>query len=154
MQFVSFVYRTKRTRSLFSPLFLLLSFPSHLSLYHSESMAKLCVHLTWFFGWPLFDCWPSRGWSSIGSTLFDVAASAAALLGLKAYTFSGTSIEINVANVTQKEKEEVGLSGPLSPTLSYMHLSVLVSPSVSASVAAQCGNSCGSCQRLHLQSRK
>lgn len=60
-------------------------------------MAKLCVHLTCFWG-SLFDCWPSSGGSSIGSTLFDVAAAAA---GLKAYTFSGTSIEINVANVTQ-----------------------------------------------------
>lgn len=77
MQFVSFVYRTKRTRSLLClPPSL---FPiSSLSLYHSESMAKLCVHLTCFWG-SLFDCWPSSGGSSIGFTLFDLAAAAEAL---------------------------------------------------------------------------
>lgn len=99
MQFVSFVYRTKRTRSLLSFFFS-----------HSHLISLCIIPKCWqsfvfishdFFGWPLFDCWPSRGWSSIGSTLFDVAAAVAALLGLKAYTFSGTSIEINVANVTQ-----------------------------------------------------
>lgn len=43
------------------------------------------------------------------------------------------------SQVEEEEEAEMALSGPLSPTLSYMHLSVLVSPSVYLHLWRLCG---------------